>query len=447
MALKHQTALPEPTIALLSWGNVIEDFLDPLGVTLEDFCNEFRGSWMFGYIDALRSVGVRTVLVCMSTRVTVPSRFAHVPTGATICVLPAPKIYRAIRHHMVYPYGRTVKETFGNLRGARRILLPLYAVLREVVLYLTTPLTLLAKELHSQGCMAILCQEYEYPRFDTVVVLGKAMHLPVFATFQGGNYHHSRLERFVRPYTMRACAGLIIATQTEIQRVRTRYKVPPVKLAQIFNPLDINLWRATDKAEARAALGIPLDARVVAWHARVSLHKKGLDILLEAWERICRMRSDKDLRLLLVGTGDDAGDLQQRLTSMQLRGVLWTNRFVHDPAVIRRCLSASDVYAFASRYEGFPVAPLEAMACGLPLVATDVEGIPDILDGGAASGGLVVPSSNATELASALGRVLDDQDWACELGQRARRRVEACFSLEAVGRQLRAFLLPGLAEH
>jgi glycosyltransferase involved in cell wall biosynthesis len=398
---------------------------------------------MFGYIDALRLVGVRTELICMSTRVSVPSRFTHVPTGAMICVLPAPKIYRAIRRRMVYPYGRTLEEAFGPLRGVRRFLLPLYAMLKEAVLYLTTPLNLLAKELDSQSCAAILCQEYEYPRFDTCVLLGKVMRLPVFATFQGGNYHHSRLERFVRPHTMRACAGLIIGTRTEIERVRTRYNVPPAKLARLCNPIDVNLWKATDQGEARAALGIPLDARVVAWHGRVALDKKGLDVLLGAWERLCRTRPDKDLRLLLVGTGDDADNLQQRLTSMQLRGVLWTNQFVHDPAIMRRYLSASDVYAFPSRYEGFPVAPLEAMACSLPVVASDVDGIPDILDGGEASGGIVVPRGNVAAFALALGRVLDDKAWSRELGERARRRVESCFSLEAIGRGLRAVLIGG----
>jgi glycosyltransferase involved in cell wall biosynthesis len=398
---------------------------------------------MFGYIDALRLVGVRTELICMSTRVSVPSRFTHVPTGAMICVLPAPKIYRAIRRRMVYPYGRTLEEAFGPLRGVRRFLLPLYAMLKEAVLYLTTPLNLLAKELDSQSCAAILCQEYEYPRFDTCVLLGKAMRLPVFATFQGGNYHHSRLERFVRPHTMRACAGLIIGTRTEIERVRTRYNVPPAKLVRLCNPIDVNLWKATDQGEARAALGIPLDARVVAWHGRVALDKKGLDVLLGAWERLCRTRPDKDLRLLLVGTGDDADNLQQRLTSMQLRGVLWTNQFVHDPAIMRRYLSASDVYAFPSRYEGFPVAPLEAMACSLPVVASDVDGIPDILDGGEASGGIVVPRGNVAAFALALGRVLDDKAWSRELGERARRRVESCFSLEAIGRGLRAVLVGG----
>lgn len=64
-----------------------------------------------------------------------------------------------------------------------------------------------------------------------------------------------------------------------------------------------------------------------------------------------------------------------------------------------------------------------------------------IFEDGEASGGVVVPRADVTALAIALGRVLDDEAWGREMGKRARCRVEECFSLEAVGKQLREFLL------
>ena len=428
----------QPAIALLHWGDLIEDFLDTIGVSFEAFCNEMTGGWMFGYIDALRLVGVRTVLFCISAHVTEPMRYTHEPTGATICVLPAPKIYNAARRRIPNPYGWTLKEAFGEIHGVRRIMLP---ILKDISPYLATPLRLLAHELRREGCQAMLCQEYEYARFDACVLLGQLMHLPVFATFQGGDFQLSRLERPLRPLTLRACSGLIVATQTEVQRVQAQYGIPSTKLARIFNPMDVANWHAIARSEARAALGIPIDAQVVVNHGRIDLHRKGLDVLMEAWERVYSDRPDRNLRLLLVGTGRDASQLRDRITTMQLQGVMWVDEYVRDRTAIRRYLSAADVYTLPSRHEGFPVAPIEAMACGLPVVAADAPGVPDILEGGEDSGGLVVPRGDAVALASALGRLLDNEAWGRELGKRARHRAEECFSLEAIGKQLRNFLL------
>ena len=429
---------PGPTIALLHWGDLIEDFLDTIGVSFEAFCNEMTGGWMFGYIDALRLAGVRTVLFCISARVTEPMRYTHKPTGATICVLPAPRIYHLARRRTPNPDKWTLSKAFGDVHGVRRILL---TILKDILPYLATPLNVLARELRREGCQAILCQEYEYARFDACVLLGQLMRLPVFATFQGGDFQMSRLERPVRPLTLRACAGLIVATQTEAQRVRTCYGVPPAKLARIFNPLDLEMWNAMDRTQARTALGIPIDAQVVVWHGRIDIHNKGLDVLMDAWEQVCRDRPHRDLRLLLVGTGSDADELRDRIATMQIQGVLWVNEYVRDRTAMRQYLSAADVYTLPSRHEGFPVAPIEAMACGLPVVAADAPGVPDIFEGGEASGGLVVPRGDATALALALGSVLDNEAWGRELGLRARYRVEDCFSLEAIGKQLRDFLL------
>ncbi len=155
------------------------------------------------------------------------------------------------------------------------------------------------------------------------------------------------------------------------------------------------MWRPVDRADARASLGIPRAARVAVWHGRVAVQQKGLDILLSVWEQVCRERQGRDLRLLLIGTGQDAEELQKRIAALPVRNVQWINEYVLDRARMRAFLSAADVYVFLSRHEGFPVAPTEAMACGLPVVAAATNGIPDILEDGEASGGIVVPQGDA----------------------------------------------------
>ncbi|WP_414622431.1 glycosyltransferase family 4 protein [Calothrix sp. CCY 0018] len=438
----------QPTIALLHCYDLIDDFLDSINISFEDYCQEFIGSWTFGYINALKEVGVKTILFCISTTVDKPTRFIHQPTGTEMCVLPPSRMYhayRSLRRKSLNMYGAKENQSFkdveDNNSSRRSFLTPLKDLAKSFGTYLCTPLSLLAEELKRENCQAILCQEYEYARFDTCVLLGKLINLPVFATFQGGDKTQSILEASVRRLSINTCEGLIIATQTEIERVRNDYNIASDKIARIFNPLEINTWQAIDRQQARAILGIPADAKVVVWHGRIEIERKGLDVLLDAWQQLCDRCSNENFQLLIIGTGSEANRLQQRITNMKLRGVKWRNEFVSDRTVLQQYLSAADVYAFPSRLEGFPLAPIEAMSCGLPVVAADAPGVPDIFEGGEAHGGIVVPRGDSKALVSGLRRVLEDETLRTQLSRNARRRAENCFAPKTVGKKLRDVLL------
>ena len=92
------------------------------------------------------------------------------------------------------------------------------------------------RELRRCGAEAILTQEYEHARFDVLVGIGALLKLPVFATFQGGDAPNSRLERVVRPLTIRRCAGLIVGgSRRERERVSASYRVPAERIGAIPN--------------------------------------------------------------------------------------------------------------------------------------------------------------------------------------------------------------------
>ena len=418
-----------PTVALLPWGLLFdEDYLDTIGVSLEEFCVDGAGGHLFNFITAMQRVGVRTVLVLFSRRVTNVTRFINRSTNATVVVLPPPARYRVLRDLLARPGLRRALRTIGR---------PVRTIADEIAAYLATPMRALARELRREGCDAILCQEYEFVRFDVCVLLGRLMRLPVFATFQGGNKLTGELQRLVRPRTVRRASGLIIAPSTEIARVRSDYGVPSSRIAQIFNALEPSAFDAPSHESARATLGIPSGARVAVWHGRVEVAQKGVDVLIDAWQAVCASRPTEDLRLLMLGTGVDAAWMHDRLTREGVRGVSWRDEYVQDRALLRVHLAAGDVFAFPSRHEGFAVAPLEAMACGLPIVAADAPGIPDLLAGGEMSGGTMVPRGDATAFAAALGRALDDPAWTRATGALARRRVAEACAPESVGRRLR----------
>jgi starch synthase len=142
---------------------------------------------------------------------------------------------------------------------------------------------------------------------------------------------------------------------------------------------------------------------------------------------------------MLIGTGEDAEEFGHLVEALPSCTIVWTNRYITDRSIIRDFLAAGDVFAFPSRLEGFPVAPIEAMACCLPVVAAAASGIHEIFNDDI-SGGLVVPAADVDGFTEALARMIDNPPLSSRLGQQARQRVEAAFSLEAVGRQLETIL-------
>jgi glycosyltransferase involved in cell wall biosynthesis len=418
------------SIALVTAPALIEEWLEPLGLSVASFRDEMSSGWMFNYVDALSGVGIDTVVVCFSEWVKQPRRWEHAATGATLWILPAPRRIATLRRWMAEPRLAGARDPASLASGLRRHLAP----------YGLTPLSALRRVLRQERCDAILSQDYDSQRFDACVLLGRLLRIPVFATFQGGFFPPSRPGEIIRPLTIRGCDGLIVPARRELERVQRRFGIPDAKLAHIPNPLNTEVWRPAARSDTRKALGIPAGARVAVTHGRIDINDKGLDVLLGAWTDVRAERTQRDVRLLIIGSGDDTADVQRMIATGDFQGAQLVDHFVLDPDLIRRYLSAADVYAFAGRYEGFPVAVVEAMACGLPVVATEASGIPDLFPAGEGSGGLVVPLDDSAALAEGLGRCLDDPDFARELGGRARRRVEDHCSLEAVGRLLADFM-------
>jgi glycosyltransferase involved in cell wall biosynthesis len=426
-----------PTVALLPWGDVVEDYLDPLAMGLEDLRDEMTGGWLFGFVEALGLAGVETTIVVVSRSVRKVTHWRHGPTGAPLVVLPVPRAYRLLRRTVVDPYGWAIEDSAGG-HGRRRRLAAQPG--RQLAPYVATPLRALRSELRLMRADAVLCQEYEYQRFDACVALCRVLRVPVVATFQGGDAPRTGLERLVRPMSIRAASALVVGADREVERVRTRYRVAEDRIARIPNPVDVNCWGSSSRPVVRSELGLPDEAVVVVWHGRVDLHRKGLDMLLGAWAQLARLPGS-ERRLLLVGTGKDADAMRRRIREETLPGIVWVDQYILDRERLAAYLAAGDVYAFPSRQEGFPVAPMEAMASGLAVVATAASGVTDIAPDGEGSGVVIVPRDDIAAFTDGLRRLLDDPACRVDLGRRAHRRAAEAFSLQAVGRQLRAVLL------
>jgi glycosyltransferase involved in cell wall biosynthesis len=405
------------TIALMPAGDRFEDFHDKIAVTLDDFRRELTGGWLFNYVQALQLAGVRTVLIFASARVKEPARFIHEPTGCDVTVLPVTSLHLRVR-------------------GLRWRWAPSSGLLRSLEAYLAMPAHLLATELRMRGCDAVICQEYESPKFDVAVLVGRLLGLPVFGTYQGQVRGHSAAENPLRRLVMRHCDGLIVAAAGERNRIRRRYGVQSTKIAAIANPVDLDTREPIDKVVARVELGIPNAARVVVWHGRVQIHRKGLDLLVEAWRRVCEECPELSPLLLLVGSGVDVEELRRMLSTLPSGSFLWIDEYVRDRQRLQRCLIAADLAVLPSRHEGFPVAIIEAMASGLPVIATEVDGVREALGSSVGSTGDIVPCDDIDGLVKSLRRALCDPEGTAIRGRAARQRAEECFGLSTIGEQL-----------
>lgn len=202
-------------------------------------------------------------------------------------------------------------------------------------------------------------------------------------------------------------------------------------------PNGVSLDAALPKAEARAELGLRADEFVVGIVARLRA-EKAHEVLLEALAEL--RAAGRPIRLCVVGSGERDEELRMLADRLGLDGaVVWAG----ERPDAARLVSAFDVSVLCSAWEGLPLAALESLAAGVPLVASSVGGLPELLRGGA---GVLVEPRNPSALAEALGRLMDSPEEAAQLGRLGRARA-ADYELSAVARRVESVYEGVLEEH
>jgi glycosyltransferase involved in cell wall biosynthesis len=246
-------------------------------------------------------------------------------------------------------------------------------------------------------------------------------------------HRYRRATRWANAATYRRNSAVIAVSKAVAQTIAPNRLPgaagPAAPLRLIYHGVDHTALRPRPEARdaARDRLGLPRAARVVASVGNFT-PKKDQRTLIEA---LALLRADHpSTRLVLVG----AGPLQDQLSAhAQAAGVADQVVFTGTRSDVPELLPAFDVFALSSRQEGLPVAVMEALACGLPVVATRVGGLPEIVTDGV-EGRLVAPADPAG-LAAALGEVLGDDRLRARMGAAAAVRSRE-FDIAAAQRQI-----------
>lgn len=213
--------------------------------------------------------------------------------------------------------------------------------------------------------------------------------------------------------------GFVAVSEDVAAAVAHAYRPPRDRLFMIPNGVDLERFsgRGT-RAEVRATLGLAPGARVIIVVAKL-FAQKGHAALLEAL-------ATTDLRpedaVLFVGEGPERDRLETIARGRDFGFV----RFLGARPDIPQLLAASDLFVLPSLWEGLPMALLEGMAAGVPVIATDVAGSRQVVVSG--ESGILVPPGDPAALASSMTELLANDAERSRLGRAARERVEAEFS-------------------
>ncbi len=209
----------------------------------------------------------------------------------------------------------------------------------------------------------------------------------------------------------RAAAEVVSVSEADLGDLRRRGLVRPLAGVHIPNAVDTRRFAPGDRSAARRRLDLPLDAFVVGTVARLVPQKSVQDLVDAAL-------ACPEATLLIVGDGPLRGALEARAGAARER-----IRFLGARDDVADILHAFDVFALSSRWEGEPIALLEAMATGLPCVATDIEGAREILRDGRL--GMLVEVGMPQAMVAALKLLQGDPDLRRRFGKAARSSVES----------------------
>lgn len=250
----------------------------------------------------------------------------------------------------------------------------------------------------------------------------------VVTTRRDTGFGDGHLMRSALRATNRWAARVVAVSQDAARIVREREGLEDDLLEIVPNAIDLSRFAPRGRrAAVRAALGLPKSTQVAVTVTHLS-PVKGVDILVEAAERVCR--DMPQALFLVVGVGAEREAIAGSLARLGLEGRV---RLLGERTDVPDLLEAADLFVLPSRSEGQPNAVLEAMAMGLPIVATRVGGVPELVRDGVE--GVLVEPGSAGALAEACREVFASPDLGAGLGRAAQARARRDFGLGTMVRR------------
>ncbi|MBI5678389.1 MAG: glycosyltransferase family 4 protein [Planctomycetes bacterium] len=274
--------------------------------------------------------------------------------------------------------------------------------LRAFVFFLTA-LPLVAR-LRRKFCFDFIHAHMACPAGFAAILLGIIFRKPVIVTAHGSDIHSFPKHFFLKQlviFTLKR-ATMVVAVSHSLKDLILKMVNIQNKLFIIRNGSRPEVFFPIYKTNSRERLSLPINKKIILFIGSL-IPRKGVDVLLRAFACM----NKKDVILLLIGKGDSEPELKALTKELHIETqVYFIGSKKHDE--IPLWLNACDVFCLPSHHEGFPTVIVEALACGRPVVATKVDGVPEAITNNTI--GMLVEPNNTEELAAALNKALE-KEW------------------------------------
>jgi glycosyltransferase involved in cell wall biosynthesis len=227
----------------------------------------------------------------------------------------------------------------------------------------------------------------------------------------------------VDTWTLHQCREIVACSYASAKRMQQTQALPAGKIVVVPNGVQAPPISVEAAQVARSSLGVAADSLLVVGVGQL-IPRKAFHVLVEALGQVAA-RIDQGLECVLVGEGPERTRLSQVAQRNQVR--LHMPGFVEMPASI---VASAQISVLPSLAEGMPHVVLEAMALGVPTIATCVAGTPEVIEDGRS--GLLIPPNNVPALTEAIIRLAQDAALRSQLGQAGQERTRSLFSLAAM---------------
>jgi glycosyltransferase involved in cell wall biosynthesis len=233
------------------------------------------------------------------------------------------------------------------------------------------------RKLFQQWPFDIIDAHYLYPDGLAAIMLGKYFRVPVVVSGRGTDLNLYSQLKLIRPLLVRVAAKSdgLIAVSRSLAEVMEDLGANPEKIRVIPNGIDPELFHPLDKAVARQHIGLAAGRILLTVGSLIEL--KGIHLLVDALEKLHRS-GRLDFSTYIIGKGEMKGRLQSQIAGFNLQDRVFLVGEVPN-ADLLYWYNAADLFFLGSSREGWPNVVSESLACGTPVIATRVSGIPEII--------------------------------------------------------------------